>query len=91
MVPHRLGKYPAKCAGWIYASGYNYEDAILISEKLVKMIYIPYSYRRMNQRLGYQVRRKITRDIPNVGEETKGPRRQRNNQNRCRIVQNIHG
>jgi len=53
--------------------GYNYEDAILISEKLVKedvftSIHIEeYESEARDTKLGPE---EITRDIPNVGEET---------------------
>ncbi len=52
--------------------GYNYEDAILLSEKLVKddvytSIHIEkYESEARDTKLGYE---EITRDIPNVGED----------------------
>ena len=59
--------------------GYNYEDAVLISEKLVKedvytSIHIEeYESEARDTKLGPE---EITRDIPNVGEDAlQGPRR----------------
>ena len=58
--------------GFMAWEGYNYEDAILISEKLVKedvftSIHIEeYELEARDTKLGEE---EITRDIPNVGEE----------------------
>jgi len=59
--------------GFMTWEGYNYEDAILISEKLVKedvftSIHIEeYEAEARDTKLGPE---EITRDIPNVGEDT---------------------
>ncbi len=59
--------------GFMSWEGYNYEDAILISEKLVKediftSIHIEeYEAEARDTKLGPE---EITRDIPNVGEDT---------------------
>ena len=51
-------------------NGYNFEDSILVSERVVKEDRLPVSISRADlYRTGYQVgTREITCDIPNVGE-----------------------
>ena len=68
--------------------GYNYEDAILLSEKLVKDDYFTsihieeYECDARDTKLGPE---EITRDIPNVGEDVlKDLDEEGNNSNRCR-------
>ena len=59
--------------GFMTWEGYNYEDAVLISEELVKMMCShQFTLKNMNvkhviQKLGPE---EITRDIPNVSEDT---------------------
>ena len=72
--------------GFMTWEGYNYEDAILISERLVQddvftSIHIEgYESEARDTKLGPE---EITRDIPNVGEDAlKGPRRARHHPHR---------
>ncbi len=66
----RLGRIG--CGGFISWDGYNFEDAIIISERLLKddwysSIHIEdFSIDVRDTKLGPEV---VTRDIPNIGEE----------------------
>jgi DNA-directed RNA polymerase subunit beta len=65
-----LGKNPL--IGFMTWEGYNYEDAVLLSERLVRMMYIPLfilknmSAEARDTKLGPE---EITRDVPGVGDD----------------------
>jgi DNA-directed RNA polymerase subunit beta len=68
--------------------GYNFEDAILVSEKLVKDDYYTsihieeFEIEARDTKLGPE---EITRDIPNVSEASCGPRRERHHPHRRHV------
>jgi DNA-directed RNA polymerase subunit beta len=68
-------------------NGYNFEDSILISERIVKddvftSIHIEeFEVMARDTKLGPE---EITRDIPNVGRSAEEPRRSRHRLYRCR-------
>jgi len=52
--------------------GYNFEDSILINERVVKEIFTPLSISKNSSVLSRDTKlgpEEITRDIPNVGDE----------------------
>ena len=73
MGDHGLGQGERACPAFMPSGGYNFEDPILISERLVKedvftSVHIEKEFEMESgeTKLGPE---EITRDIPNVGEE----------------------
>ena len=87
--PRRAGPGQNVLVAFMPWQGYNFEDSILISERLVKddvyftSIHIEeFEVAARDTKLGKE---EITRDIPNVGEEgLKEPRRVRHHAHRRR-------